>query len=44
MEKLETNIVHTISKLEMILSLSFFGSIEHIPIHLPFEVKVKALV
>jgi hypothetical protein len=43
MEKLETKIVHTISKLEMILSLSFFDSIEHIPINLSFKVKVEAL-
>jgi hypothetical protein len=39
-ERLETNIIETICKLEMIFSPSFFYSIEHQPIHLPFEVKV----
>jgi hypothetical protein len=34
------NIVQTIYKLEMIFSSSFFDSIEHLPIHLPFETKV----
>jgi hypothetical protein len=36
MERLEMNII----KLEMIFPLSFFKSIEHIPIHLPFKAKV----
>jgi hypothetical protein len=40
-ERLETNIVETISKLEMIFSPSFFDSMEYLPIHLPFEVKVR---
>jgi len=39
-ERLETNIVETISKLEMIFPPSFFDSIGHLPIHLPFEAKV----
>jgi hypothetical protein len=36
MERLEMNII----KLEMIFPLSFFKSIEHIPIYLPFKAKV----
>jgi hypothetical protein len=36
----ETNVVETLCKLEMIFPLSFFDSMEHLPIHLPFEVKV----
>jgi hypothetical protein len=32
-ERLETNIVETICKLEMIFSPSFFDSMEHLPIH-----------
>jgi hypothetical protein len=40
MERLETNIVETLCKLEMIFSPSFFDSMEHLPIHLPFEAKV----
>jgi hypothetical protein len=39
-EMLETNIVETLCKLEMIFPLSFFNSMEHLPIHLPFEAKV----
>ena len=38
--RLETNIVETICKLEMIFPPSFFDSMEHLPVHLPFEVKV----
>ena len=38
-ERLETNITETICKIEMIFPL-FFYSIEHLPIHLPFEAKV----
>jgi len=38
-ERLEMNIVETICKLEMIFPQLFFGSIEHLPVHLPFEVK-----
>jgi hypothetical protein len=34
-ERLETNIVETLCKLEMIFPPSFFDSIEHLPIHLP---------
>jgi len=39
-ERLETNIMETICKLEMIFPPSFFDSMEHLPIHLPFEVKI----
>jgi len=39
-ERLEKNIVETVYKLEMIFPLSFFDSMEHLPVHLPFEVKV----
>jgi hypothetical protein len=38
------NIVQTICKLEMIFSSSFFESIEHLPIHLPFEAKIEGPV
>jgi hypothetical protein len=34
------NIVETICKLDMIFSPSFFDSMEHLPIHLPYEAKV----
>jgi len=36
-ERLEMNIVETLCKLEMIFPPSFFGLMEHLPIHLPFE-------
>jgi hypothetical protein len=39
-ERLETSIMETICKLEMIFPSSFFDSMKHLPIHLPFEVKV----
>jgi hypothetical protein len=39
-EWFEMNIVETICKLEMIFSPSFFDSMEHLPIHLPYEAKV----
>ena len=39
-ERLETNIIETICKLEMIFPPSFFDSMEHLPVHLSFEVKV----
>jgi hypothetical protein len=39
-ERLETNIVETLCKLEMIFPPSFFDSMEHLLIHLPFEAKV----
>jgi hypothetical protein len=39
-ERLETNIVKTLCKLEMIFPPSFFDSMEHLPIHLSFEAKV----
>ena len=39
-ERLETNIVETICKLEMIFPPSLFDSIEHLPVHLPYEVNV----
>ena len=38
-ERLETNIVEILCKLEMIFSPSFFDLMEHLPIHLPFEAK-----
>jgi len=38
-ERLQTNIIETLCKLEMIFPLSFFDSMEHLPIHLPFEAK-----
>jgi len=39
-ERLETNIVEIICKLEMIFPPSFFDSMEHLPVHLPYEVKL----
>jgi hypothetical protein len=44
MKRLETNIIKTICKLEMIFSSSFFDSMEHLLIRLPFEEKVGGLV
>ena len=38
-ERLQTNIVETLCKLEMIFPPSFFDSMEHLPIHLPFHAK-----
>jgi hypothetical protein len=38
-ERLQTNIVETLCKLEMIFPPLFFDSMEHLPIHLPFEAK-----
>ena len=38
-EMLQTNIIETLYKLEMIFPPSFFNSMEHLPIHLPFEAK-----
>jgi hypothetical protein len=43
-ERLETNIIETLCKLEMIFPPSFFDSIEHLPIHLSFEAKVGGLI
>jgi len=43
-ERLETNIVETLCKLEMIFPPSFFDSMEHLPIHLLFEAKVRGPV
>ena len=43
-ERLEMNIVETICKLEIIFPPSFFDSMEHLPVHLPFEVKVGGSV
>jgi hypothetical protein len=40
-ERLETNIVETICKVEMIFPPSFFDSMKNLPVHLPFEVKVR---
>jgi len=39
-ERLETNIIETICKLEMIFLSSFFNSMEHLLIYLPYEEKV----
>jgi len=43
-ERLETNIVKTLCKLEIIFRPSFFDSMEHLPIHLSFEAKVGGSV
>jgi len=43
-ERLQTNIVETLCKLKMIFSPSFFDLMEHLPIHLPFEVKARGPV
>jgi hypothetical protein len=43
-KRIETNMVETLCKLEMIFPPSFFDSMEHLPIHLPFEAKVGGLV
>jgi len=43
-ERLKTNIVETLCKLEMIFPPLFFDSIEHLPIHLTFEAKVGGSV
>jgi len=34
------NIIEALCKLEMIFPPLFFDSMEHLPIHLPFEAKV----
>ena len=39
-ERLQTNIIETICKLQMIFPPSFLDSMEHLPIHLLFEEKV----
>jgi hypothetical protein len=44
MKQLEMNIVQTICKLEMIFPPLFFDSMEHLPLHLPPEAKIKVLV
>jgi hypothetical protein len=43
-EKLETNIIQKIWKLEMIFPSSFFDLMEHLSINLLFEVKIRGLV
>jgi len=43
-ERLETNIIETICKLEMIFPPSFFYSMEHLPVHLTFEVKIRGSI
>jgi len=43
-EMLETNIIKTICKLEMIFPPSFFDSMEYLPIHLPYVAIVGGLV
>ena len=37
--RLEMNIIEALCKLEMIFPPLFFDSMEHLPIHLPFEAK-----
>ena len=44
MERLERDIPIIICKLERIFSPGFFDSMEHLPIHLPYEVKIDGLV
>jgi len=39
-KRIETNIMEIICKLEMIFPPLFFDSMEHLPVHLPFEEKV----
>ena len=43
-ERLETNIVETICKLEMIFLPSVFDFMKHLPIHLPYEEKVEGSI
>jgi len=43
-ERLQMNIIETLCKFEMIFPPSFFDSMEHLPIHLPFEAKARGLV
>jgi len=43
-DRLKTNIIETLCKLEMIFPPSFFDSMEHLPIHLPFEAKIRGSV
>jgi hypothetical protein len=43
-ERLETNIVQRIWKLEMILPSSFFDLMKHLPIHLSFKVEFGGLI
>ena len=40
MAALEGNIVETICKMEKLFPPGFFGSMEHSPMHLPYEAKV----
>jgi hypothetical protein len=40
MELLQMNIIEIICKLERIFPPSFFDSMEHLTIHLPYEAKV----
>jgi hypothetical protein len=44
MEQLKRNIIKTICELEMIFSHSFVDSMEHLPIHLEYKIKVEGLV
>ncbi|KAL0347987.1 UNVERIFIED_CONTAM: hypothetical protein Sangu_1026500 [Sesamum angustifolium] len=41
MEQLENNIVGILYKLEKIFPLGFFDSMEHLPIHLAYEAKIR---
>lgn len=38
--RLEENIAEILCKLEIIFPLSFFKSMEHLPVHIPYEAKV----
>ena len=44
MERLERNIPIIICKLERIFPPGFFDSMEHLPIHLPYEAKIAGPV
>jgi hypothetical protein len=44
LKQLKMNIIDIICKLKMIFPLFFFNSIEHLPIHLVYEEKVRGHV
>ena len=43
-ETLEKNMIETLCKLEKIFPPGFFDLMEHLPIHLAYEIKVGRLV
>ena len=43
-KKLEANVMVTLCKLEKIFALGFFDFMEHLSIHLPYEVRIGGLV